>query len=86
VLYDTAAVVGLLLFVGGPVTALFCKGTALTAATIGYAGIAVFVGAIASRYSFITRTRPIAQLALNTALACLFTSVFYGVFLLLLLL
>ena len=53
----------------------------LLAGTLGYAGIALFVGAIAARYSFIENRRPLVQLLLNTGIAVLFTGVFYALFL-----
>jgi hypothetical protein len=82
-LYTSVAGIGALVFFLGPVLALFAGLDPLYAATIGYAGIAVFVGAVAARYSFAVATRPIVQLLKNFAVGLVVTGVFYCIFLLL---
>ena len=76
---------GIILFIAGPVVGLLSGGTILTAGTLGYIGIAVFVGGIASRYAFIEHARPFIQLLLNTGVACLISGLFYLVFLIIML-
>jgi hypothetical protein len=74
------------MFIAGPIVSLVAGGGVFWAATLGYLGIAVFVGAIAARYGFVEHRRHVLQLLMNTAIACLFSGFFYAVFLLMLLL
>ena len=73
---------GLLIFVIGPVILLVSGGSIFAAGTAGYAGIAVFVGGIAARYSFVEHRQPLVQLLLNTGVATLVSGFFYLVFVL----
>lgn len=82
-LYVACAGTGALLFFLGPPIALLADVDALAAATIGYAGIALFTGGIAARYSFAVAAHPILQLLKNLAVGLVVTLLFYAVFLLL---
>lgn len=84
-LYASFAGIGALLFFLGPALALLTGTDALLAASIGYGGIAMFVGGIAARFSFAVAAHPVMQLLKNLAVALLFTGFFYGIFLLFLL-
>lgn len=81
-LYTACAGIGAMLFFLGPALALLSGMDAVLAATIGYAGIAVFTGGIAARYSFAVATHPMLQLLKNLVVALLFTGFFYAIFLL----
>ena len=81
-LYTACALAGAGLFFLGPALALLAGTDALLAATIGYGGIALFVGGIAARCSFAVATHPAMQLMKNLAVALVFTGFFYGFFLL----
>ncbi|MBR9977270.1 MAG: hypothetical protein KFH87_04205 [Bacteroidetes bacterium] len=82
-LYIACAGAGVLLFFLGPPLALLADVDALTAATIGYAGIALFTGGVSARYSFAIAAHPVTQLLKNLAVGLVVTLLFYAVFLLL---
>ncbi len=82
-LYTGCAGIGILTFFLGPALALLSDTDPLVAATIGYAGIALFTGGIAARYSFAVAASPLAQLAKNLLVGLAVSIVFYGIFLLL---
>ncbi len=82
-LYTGCAGIGILVFFLGPALALLSDTDPLLAATIGYAGIALFTGGVAARYSFAVAANPILQLAKNLLVGLAVTIVFYGMFLLL---
>jgi hypothetical protein len=63
-----------------PVLAILSGMNAFLAGTFGYAGITVFVGGVAARYSFVDTSPPLRQLLLNLGVAAIVTSVFYGIF------
>lgn len=85
-LYVATAGAGALLFFAGPTLALLGGVDPLLAATVGYAGIALFTGGVAARYSFAVAATPFRQLLWNLLYGTLFSAVFYAVFLLLYLL
>jgi hypothetical protein len=82
-LYVACAGAGALLFFLGPPITLLADVDALTAATIGYAGIALFTGGVAARYSFAIAAHPVMQLLKNLAVGVAVTLLFYAIFLLL---
>lgn len=82
-LYIACAGIGILVFFLGPALALLSDIDALAAASIGYAGIALFTGGIAARYSFAVAASPVLQLLKNLGVGLAVTLVFYGMFLLL---
>ncbi|MFZ1730376.1 MAG: hypothetical protein WBQ23_16510 [Bacteroidota bacterium] len=82
-LYTLCAGIGILVFFLGPALALLSDTDALAAATVGYAGIALFTGGIAARYSFAVASRPGIQLLRNLGVGLVITCMFYGIFLLL---
>lgn len=82
-LFIVTAGIGALLFFSGPTLALLAGIDALVAASVGYAGIALFTGGIAARYSFAVAATPLRQLLWNLLYGTLFSAVFFTVFLLL---
>ncbi len=63
-----------------PAVVLLAGLNAFLAGTFGYAGITIFVGGIAARYSFVVSDVPLKQLFQNIGVAAIVTSVFYGIF------
>jgi hypothetical protein len=63
-----------------PAIALLAGMNAFIAGTFGYAGITIFVGGVAARYSFVVSRNPFKQLLLNLGVAAIVTSFFYGIF------
>ncbi len=82
-LYLVCAGIGVVVFFLGPALALLSDIDALTAASIGYAGIALFTGGIAARYSFAVSASPAFQLLKNLGFGLAITLLFYGIFLIL---
>lgn len=82
-LHESAAIAGILFAFAGPVVLLLAGFSTMTAATVGYAGIALFTGGIAARYGFITKSSPFRQLLINTFAAAIFAGFFFLIFLLL---
>lgn len=81
-LYIAFAGFGALVFFLGPALSLLTGIDPLLAASIGYSGIACFVGGVAARYSFAIGTNPLKQLLKNFAVGVFVTGIFYAVFLL----
>jgi hypothetical protein len=82
-LYEFAAFFGVFGAFLGPAILLLAGARALTAATVGYLGIALFAGGVAARYGFVRHRRPFVQLGGNVLIAMLVTGVFYAGFLIL---
>lgn|GEM_PF-1479220 len=82
-LYDVVALVGAVTFFTGPVLAIISGASALTAASIGYCGIALFTGGVAARYGFAIAHHPIMQVLKNLFVSSIVTALFYAIFLLL---
>ena len=80
-LYTAVAGPGAALFFLGPPLALLAGVHGLIAATAGYAGIALFTGGVAARYSFAVAERPALQLLKNLAIGTAVSGVFYLIFL-----
>jgi hypothetical protein len=76
-LYDTASLAGVLFFILAPAVLLLTQRPVVWAAACGYLGIAVFVGGVAARYSFIERPSPLRQLAWNTLIASIISGFFF---------
>jgi hypothetical protein len=85
-LYVAFAGFGVLVFFLGPALSLLTGIDPLLAASIGYAGIACFVGGVAARYSFAFGANPLVQLLKNFGVGVSVTGIFYVIFLLIYLL
>lgn len=81
-LSEAAAAAGIGVFFIVPVTLALAGAPLLWAAVAGYAGIAVFVGGIASRYSVIEHSSPPRQLLYNILAASAVSGFFFLLFLL----
>jgi hypothetical protein len=74
------ALAGVIIIFVAPAAAILAGMNAFIAGTFGYAGITIFVGGVAARYSFVASAVPLKQLLLNLGIAAIVTSVFYGIF------
>ena len=81
-LYEGAALAGALMVFLAPALALLAGATVFVAGTLGYSGIALFVGGVAARYGFAEHPKPSLQLLKNLLVAVVVTGVFYLIFLL----
>lgn len=80
-LYDATALAGVLSIFLAPALALLAGAGPMLAGTLGYAGIALFVGGIAARYGFAEDPRPPLQLLKNLLVSAVFSGVFYLIYL-----